>query len=239
MVSERIRCCRALLASLASVVAALPVVIFSSGTGCASGNGLRYTVDDALLQPLPTTEQQGVLEARKEAERAAGEREAAIRSLQEVDRATDAASHEKDQAQLEAERVVSEQEGARASGNKDQADMASHHKEVADLGVKVSKLKLDWLHQKRDWLEQTQDAADAHLGAARARAELEKRKAARDHDLKPQPQFAPSTFEEQWQDLEARWRDKKKSAAAEEKKTLLKQAKWQDEERRFRNLQSS
>src|SRR5450432_61014 len=81
-----------------------------TGLGPSAGwGGMRYTIDDAVLEPIPTEQRQAVLQARQELEHAEGEERAARSELEEVDRDQDLAAEENQQAELEVEKAVAQQ----------------------------------------------------------------------------------------------------------------------------------
>lgn len=202
--------------------------------GC--GGGLKYTIDDATLDPVPPGDRQGVFEARKEAEIAEGERRTANSALESLERDTDVAGKEKEQAQLEIEKAISEQEGAKASRDENQANAAAHNKDVADLGVKVVEAKLDWLSEKKDWLKQVRRAAESHVEAAKAKVEFEKAKVAQQKGIKPSGDFDASNYEGQWKSKNSDWQSEKKDAESEEKDAKKKEEHWRDLATQFQKL---
>ncbi len=209
---------------MAAVVAAVGATLVVAGCG----GGLKYTVDDAVLDPVSAAERQGVFEARKEAEIAEGERRTANNQLESLARDTDIAKKEKEQAQLEIEKTLSEQEGAKASRDENQANAAAYNKEKADLGLKVVEAKIEWLVQKKDWLKQSLTAAEAHVEAAKARVEFEKAKVAKQKGIKPADDFDPSNYEGQWKSKNSDWQSEKKDAESEEKDTKKKEEQWKE-----------
>ena len=192
--------------------------------GCAGG--LKYTVDDATLDPVPATDRAGVLEARKEQDLATTEQRLATGAMEKLDRELEVANNEKEQARLEIEKAVAEQEGAKASRDENQANAAARNKNLADMGLKVAEAKLAWLQQKKDWLKQSSVAANAHVEAAKAHVELEKAKVAQHRGMKPSSDFQVSDYEGQWKSRHSSWQSEKKDAESEEDDARNKEASW-------------
>ena len=87
-------------AALGAVVGAVGVigVILSGAGGC--GGGLKYTVDDAVMDPIPSEERLAVADARKDLALAEAEKRAALADLDALGRDRTAADSEVQQAQL-------------------------------------------------------------------------------------------------------------------------------------------
>jgi hypothetical protein len=217
------------LAGAAWAIASLP----------ACGGGLKYTVDDRALDPVPINERASVASAHQDEQNAAAEQRAAEALLAGLARDTDQARKEKEQAQLETEKAVAEQEGAKVAHDENQANAAAHNKDVADLGVKVAEAHLDWLDGKRDWCKQSRRTADAHLMAAQAKVELEKARVAQRKGIQPSPGFQLSDYEAQWRDQDAKWQSEKKDAAADEKHAKKREDAWKDLSAQLRKLRGS
>lgn len=216
--------------TLAAVMAGAPM----AGSGC--GGGLKYTVDDAAMDTVPADERQGVSAARKEAEVAENERRKAETQLEALDRDTDVAKKEREQAELEIEKSVAEQEGAKVSRDENQANSAAHHKDMADMGLKVAEAKLDWLSQKKDWLKQARVAAESHVEAAKARVEYEKAKVAEQRGIKLSTDFSPSDYEDQWHSRKSDWDSERKDAESEEKDAKKKEDQWRELADKYQKL---
>jgi chromosome segregation ATPase len=208
------------------MVAAISVATIFSGMLC--GGGLSYKVDDSALDAVPTADRQAVFDARRDVEVAQGERRTADNQLSNVERERDIADKEKQQAQLEIEKTVAEQEAAVQAHDENRHNAANHAKEVADLGMKAAEGKLNWLSQKRDWLKDMRTAADRHVAAAEARVELEKAKVAKQKGLKPSDDFDVAKFESQWKDKNSDWDSARKTAESDQKDTKKAEEKWQD-----------
>lgn len=205
--------------------------------GC--GGGLKYTVDDRALDPVPANERAGVESARQDEQNAAAEQRAAESLLAELARDTDQARKEREQAQLETEKAVAEQEGAKIAHDENQANAAAHNKDIADLGVKVAEAHLDWLDGKRDWCKQSRRAADAHRRAALAKVELEKARVAQQKGIQPGAGFRLSDYEAQWRDQDAKWQAEKKDASADEKHAKKREDGWKDLSAQLRKLRGN
>jgi hypothetical protein len=202
--------------------------------GC--GGGLKYTVDDAAMEPIPMSDRQAVFDARKEAELAEDERRNAEKQLATHQHDTEVAKKERDEAQLEIEKAIAEQEGAKASRNENQTNQAAHNKDLADLGLKVSNAKLDWLSEKKDWLKQVRVAAEAHVEAAKARVEYEKAKVAQQKGIKPGEKFDPADFESQWKSKQSAWQSEKNDADSGAKDVKDKEAEWKQLQQQHQKL---
>jgi chromosome segregation ATPase len=194
--------------------------------GC--GGGLKYKVDDGAMDSVPAGDRQGVFEAQKDLEMAKSESRNAKSQLDSLDRDRGIAKTEKEQANLEVDKAQAEVESANASRNENSANAANHSKAAAETGVKAAEQKLTWLDDKQDWLEAVQKAADAHIEAAQAKVEWEKAKVAQAKGIKPDSDFNPSNFEEQWKDKNSDWESAKKKATSEEKDAKNSEAKWKD-----------
>ncbi len=208
------------------VVAGLWLSSAAFGIGC--GGGLKYKVDDTALDAVPAGERQDVFAAQNEVEIARSEQRTAKSQMDQLDRDLDVAKNEKKQADLEVEKAATEQESANASHDENLANSSKHGKEVADLGVKVSTAKLDWLDQKGDWLKAASKAAEAHQEAAQAKVELEKAKLAKQKGIKPGSDFSVDNYQDQWKDKNDDWQSAKKKADSEEKDTKEREEKWKD-----------
>jgi len=202
--------------------------------GC--GGGLKYTVDDAAMDPIPASDRAGVFEARKEQDIAASEQRSADTLLENLERDFGVAKNEKEQARLEIEKAIAEQEGAKASRDENQANAAAHNKDVADTNMKVVESKLEWLEQKRDWLKQNKKAAEAHVEAAKAHVELEKAKVAQQRGIKPSSDFAVSDFESQWKSKNSDYESEKKDATSEEQDTKKKEERWHEQQTQLQKM---
>jgi hypothetical protein len=198
------------------------------GPSAGCGGGMRYTIDDAVLEPIPTEQRQAVLQARQELEHAEGEERAARSELEEVDRDQDLAAEENQQAELEVEKAVAQQEGAHASRNDTEASAAAHSKALADLGLDASQAKLNWLAAKRNWTRQVLVAAKAHVGAAAARVELEKARLAQQRGVRPTSSFNPADYESQWEGKSSTWRSEKSAADSEARTVQRRALRWQE-----------
>jgi hypothetical protein len=195
-------------------------------TGCSSG--LKYRVDDAALDNIPTGERQSVFAAQNEVEIAKSEKRSALSQLDALDRDQDVAKNEKKQAELEVEKASTEQASAVASHDENRDNAARHGKQVADMGIKVAEAKLDWLDQKRDWLKAASDAADAHQKAAEAKVEWEKAKVAQQKGIKPGSDFEVGNYESQWKDKNGDWESAKKDVESLANKTKDREQKWKE-----------
>ena len=69
--------------------------------------------------------------------------------IDELDRERSVAKNEKEQATLEVEKAGTEQESATRPTTRTGHNSANHGKEIADMGVKVSAAKMEWLDQKK------------------------------------------------------------------------------------------
>ena len=196
--------------------------------GAFCGGGLSYKVDDATLDAVPSSERQGVFDARRDVEIAQGEKRTAVNLLDSLERDRDIADKERQQAQLEVEKTSAELEAAVQAKDENRHAAANHGKEVAALGLKAADAKLDWLAQKKTWLKETQTAAEKHIAAAEARVEFEKAKVAKQKGLKPSDDFDLGKFESQSKDKTSDWESAKKDAESEEKSAKSQQEKWQD-----------
>ena len=201
-------------------------VLGAIAAGC--GGGLKYKVDDAAMDSVPSGDRQAVFDARRDLEVAQGDRRTAENQLEAVNRDLDIADKEKQQAKLEIEKAIAEQEAAIKSLDENRANAAKHNKEVADLGMKVSEAKIEWLNQKRDAAKQARAAADAHIEANTAKIELEKARIAKSKGIKTAEAVNVGDFESQWKDKNSDWESAKKDAASEEKSAKKLEEKWQD-----------
>jgi chromosome segregation ATPase len=204
----------------------LSAVMAADLAGC--GGGLKYKVDDAALDSVPTGERQSVFSAQNEIEVAKSERRQADSQLEALERDQDVAKAEKKQAELEIEKANTEDESAVASHDENRHNAALHGKQVAAMGVKVVEAKLDWLDQKQDWLKAMRDAADAHQKAAEAKVELEKARVAKQKGIKPGPDFSVDDYESQWKSKDGDWQSAKKDSESQEKRTKEREQKWKD-----------
>jgi hypothetical protein len=196
-------------------------------TGCSSG--MKYKVDDGALDSVSSGERQSWFVAKNDAEIARADQRNADNQLEAADHERDAAKAEKKQAALEVEKAEIELEASIASQEENRHNAAEHGKSLADLGVKVADAKLAWLDQKRDWLKAVRAAAEAHQREAEARAELEKARLAKKHDIKPsEGPVDVGNFDGQWKDRNDEWQSAKKDAAAAEQKTKDREKAYQD-----------
>ena len=214
----------------------LVVLFWGRWGGGGGGGGGEHTNPLAGPHPVPAPAGRGGWVRGREAERGGGGRRTANSALESLERDTDVAGKEKEQAQLEIEKAISEQEGAKASRDENQANAAAHNKDVADLGVKVVEAKLDWLSEKKDWLKQVRRAAESHVEAAKAKVEFEKAKVAQQKGIKPSGDFDASNYEGQWKSKNSDWQSEKKDAESEEKDAKKKEEHWRDLATQFQKL---
>jgi hypothetical protein len=194
--------------------------------GC--GGGLKYKVDDSAIDSISSGEKQDVFAAQNDLEVARSEQRTVKTQIDELDRERSVAKNEKEQASLEVEKAGTEQESANASHDENRANAAHHGKEIADMGVKASAAKMEWLDQKEDWIKASAKAADAHEAAAQAKVELAKAKLAQQKGIKPSGDFSVGNFEDQWKDKNDDWQSAKKKAESEQKSTQEREAKWKE-----------
>jgi hypothetical protein len=209
-----------------SQVSPLALLCVMGIAGC--GGGLKYKVDDSAIDSVSSGEKQDVFAAQNDLEVARSEQRTVKTQLDELDRERSVAKNEKEQASLEVEKAGTEQESANASHDENRANAAHHTKEIADLGVKVSAAKMEWLDEKEDWLKASAKAADAHEAAAQAKVELAKAKLAQQKGIKPSGDFSVANFEDQWKDKNDDWQSAKKKADSEQKSTQEREAKWKE-----------
>ncbi|HEX3697738.1 MAG TPA: hypothetical protein VH374_20360 [Polyangia bacterium] len=197
-----------------------------SAAGC--GGGMKYRVDDAAMDAIPASDQQPVLDARRDLEVSQGDRRTVADQLEETNRELDIADKERQQAQLRVDQVTSNQDAAVKSLDENRANTAEHNKEVAGLDMKVAEAKIEWLTQKRTADKQAGAAADAHIEANNAKVELEKARVAKAKGIKTASPLDVSDFESQWKGKNSDFESAEKDAASEEKSAKKLEEKWQD-----------
>ena len=103
--------------------------------------------------------------------------------------------------------------------------------------MKVADAKIAWVEQKRDWLKTVRAAAEAHQQEAEARAELEKARLAKKHDIKPsEGPVDVGGFDGQWKGRNDDWQSAKKDAAAAEQKTKEREQAYKDVSAQYAKL---
>lgn len=162
--------------------------------GCGGG-GAKYHVNDNALAGASVQEKQGVLAAQQEKDVAKTEQEKAKSDLGTVENQLDVAENEYKQAKLTLDNAKLGQKSVEASGDVNGKQKAINDVRVAQLGVKASDAKVDWLSKKRKWIKAQRDAADDHYAAADSRMELEKAKLAQQKGIKPSDDFNVMNFE--------------------------------------------
>lgn len=212
--------------SIRQLVSPIALLCLIGIAGC--GGGLKYKVDDSSIDSVSAGEKQDIFAAQNDLEVAHSEQRTVKTQIDELDRERSVAKNEKEQASLEVDKAGTEQESANASHDENRANSARHGKEIADMGVKVSATKMEWLDEKEDWLKASSKAADAHEAAAQAKVELAKAKLAQQKGIKPSGDFSVGNFEDQWKDKNDDWQSAKKKADSEQKSTQEREAKWKD-----------
>ncbi|HEY2902929.1 MAG TPA: hypothetical protein VGL59_20265 [Polyangia bacterium] len=197
-----------------------------AAAGC--GGGMKYKVDDATMDAIPSSDRQPVFDARRDLEVSQGDRRTVANQIEEANRELDIADKERQQAQLEVDKATSDQDAAIKSLDENRANAAKHNKEVADVGVKVAEAKIEWVNQKRAAYKQAAAAADAHIEANNAKIELEKARVAKSKNIKTASPLDVSDFESQWKDKNSDYESAKKDAASEEKSAKKLEEKWHD-----------
>lgn len=221
------------------LVIAIAAAAATLGGQAGCGGGLKYTVDDAAMDPIPSEERVAVAEARKDLESAEGEKRAALADLEALERERSVADSEGQQAELEVEKAVAQQEGARASRNENDANAAAHSKALADLGLDAAKAKRDWMDARKAWNKRRIAAADAHVEAASARVELEKAKVAKQKGVKLASEIDPSDYESQWKGKNASWRSEKGDVEGDARAVQAREQHWKELTRQQQSLRGA
>jgi outer membrane protein TolC len=165
------------------------------GAAACGGGGAKYHVNDNALATASVQEKQGVLAAQQEKEVAKTEQAKAEADLKNIENELDIAENEYKSAKLQLDSAKLTAKAGEQSGDSNRKVQGTHDVRVAELGVKASDAKVDWLSKKRKWIRAQRDAADNHYAAADARLELEKAKLAQQKGIKPSDDFNVMNFE--------------------------------------------
>jgi hypothetical protein len=165
------------------------------GAAACGGGGAKYHVNDNALATASVQEKQGVLAAQQEKEVAKTEQSKSESDLKQVENDLDIAENEYKAAKLQQDTAKLTQKAGEQSGDVNRKSQGAHDLRIAELGVKSSDAKVDWLTKKRKWIKAQRDAADDHFAAADARLELEKAKLAQQKGIKPSDDFNVMNFE--------------------------------------------
>jgi hypothetical protein len=161
----------------------------------ACGGGPKYKIDDAALAQIPVQEKQGVMGAQTEQNQAKEEYRQAEAMVNQTDRDLDIAENELKSAKLSLDTAKLNLKSAEQSGDVNRKNAAERDIHVAEMGVKASDAKVDFLSKKKKWWKRNRDAAEAHQSAADSRVELEKAKLAEAKGIKPSADFSVMNFE--------------------------------------------
>jgi hypothetical protein len=173
-------------------------LVVLGGFGCSSGP--KYKIDDNVLASASTDEKRGMLAAQSDLNVAKAEQAQAKNELATAERDLDISENEYKTAKLQKDTAKLQLEGAKASGDLNRKNQAERDLHIAEMGVKASDAKVDWMEKKVKWLKKTRDAADYHVASAAARYELEKAKLVQSKGIRPSADFQIMNFETQ--DLE-------------------------------------
>ena len=175
------------------VEALLSVVLLAAAVAAAAARSITSTTTRSPRSSVQ--EKQGILAAQQEKEVAKTEQQKAEADLKNIDNELSVAENDYKAAKLQLDTAKLNVKSGRAVGRRHPQGQSTHDVKIAELGVKASDAKVDWLNKKRKWIKAQRDAADDHFAAADSRLELEKAKLAQQKGIKPSDDFNVMNFE--------------------------------------------
>src|SRR5262249_10581583 len=150
---------------------------------------------DQSLAAVSMEDKKGIFAAQNELTQARAEQQKAEADVNSVDTESDVADNELKTAKLQLDTAKLNQKAAEQAADVNKKNQAGHDLHIAEMAVKAAEAKDDFLGKKKKWLKRTRDAAEAHVAAADARAELEKAKVAQAKGIRPSEKFDVMNFE--------------------------------------------
>ena len=213
----------------------LPFVLLLAG--CSSSP--KYTVEDSSIAAVSMQEKQGVLAAQNDVNTAKAELESAKAQLRNCETELDVAENEYKSSKLQMDTAKLNQKSAELSGDMNKKNAANRDMHVAELGVKASDAKVEFLSKKKKWFKETEEAAELHVEAAQARYELEKAKLAQAKGIKPDEKFDVMNFETENMNKQQKWNEQRMEADKLKADVDARERQWQIQQQAYDQARSA
>lgn len=170
----------------------------------ACGSGPKTRVDEAILQDIPVSQKQGMLDARAAMDRANEERNLAEARLNALKSEREIAEAGREQAKLEVSKDQARLDLAEKRKSMDMIREARERLRVSQMAVTASNARLEWLAQREKAMKAALNLAEAHQRVASAQYELEKARLAVRENRRPSEDFQVSKFDQQVSEMQRR-----------------------------------
>ena len=221
------------------ILAAFVVTVFGSGcggTGLSAGGPLKVTFAEKHLVTIPIEDQEIILPAKQEMDRAALEQGRAESQRDGAKAKYDVAKNDEKEAKIGLSSAKSLKNAAGKGVDRNQQNDAARGERVADLRLRMAKAKKAFLEAKSKWLDGLAKYAKANMYAKAARYELEKAKIASARNIRPSG-FKLADFDAQWQQRNQRANDLRRGVDDARRKAESKRADWITKEAEYRKTQ--
>jgi hypothetical protein len=157
----------------------------------------KHKVDESVLQDIPPSQKQGMLNAQADIDRATAELKWAQTGLDTAKQDVQLAKTLRDQARLEVNKDQARLDQAERFKDADRINEARDRLGVSNLGVSGADARIAWLEQEQKAQQAQVNLATEQQRTARARYELEKARLAQQQHRQPSQNFQVSQFEQQ------------------------------------------
>lgn len=210
-----------LLATLAAIGTA------ACGGGAASRPGpLKHTIDEMYIARIPMDQQQPVLEAQTEFQRARMEQNQVEVEYNESSTELSVAKNELERANLDEKSAASRKKAADSSADMNRVDAANRELNAAKLSRQAAAKKVDYIKAKRELYKKRLLQAEDETYAKQSRHELAKARLAKANNIRPKGFDLPN-FERQAQDRAKYAQRSKQLIQGDVQKTEGLRREWQ------------
>lgn len=218
-----------------NLAAALVLVLVSAcgGGGLGAGGPLKVTFPEKHLVTIPMEDQEIILPAKQDADRAALEQGRAESQRDSAKSKLDVAKNDEKEAKIGLSSAKSLKKAAGNGVDRNQQNDAARGERVADLRLRMAKAKKAFFEAKAKWLDKLAKYAKANAFAKAARYELEKAKIASARNIRPSG-FKLVEFDMQWQERNRRAEDLRHGVDDARLEAEAKRGDWVAKETEYR-----
>lgn len=209
---------------LLAVIAIAPAAC--GGGGASRPGPLKHTIDEMYIASIPMEQQQPVLEAQTEFQRARMEQNQVEVEYNESATELQVAQNELAQANLDEKSAQSRKKAADSSADMNRVDAANRELNTTKLSRQAAAKKVEYIKAKRALSKKKMLQAEDETYAKQARHELAKARLAKANNIRPKGFDLPN-FERQAQDRAKYAQRSKQLISGDVQKTENLRREWQ------------
>lgn len=215
------------------ILAVVVALAACGGGGLGAGGPLKVTFPEKHLVTIPIEDQELILPAKQDMDRAALEQGRAESQRDAAKTKLDVAKNDEKEAKIGLSSAKSLKKAAGDGVDRNQQNDAARGERVADLRLRMAKAKKAFYQAKSKWLEGLAKYSKANAFAKAARYELEKAKIASARNIRPSG-FKLAEFDTQWQERNRRAEDLRHGVDKARLDAQAKRGDWIAKETEYR-----